>query len=730
MFRGIERICVKSKYTHTKLCSGIPRKGVLYVAASNAAGKSTIAELITSITIHNPYYYALLLRQKEGQGSDVEGFVVDNIDDILERVRNPLFYSPISMSGVKKHSYDITRSPDKLVVDLQKYFMVSFSLITAQLGFWYPSETNVRQTLSYNLDYDFLSLLDETIYAFKKSSNKLMLAGETPVAIKDDVKVQSVNILSSVRDLFELGQNNANSCKDLLSSKDVSVDTKGLGELEEKLSTLTRMLIDIERKENELRSELASITAQEDRRLIDEHRNIELRLKALEDAVDDMNKKIRDKVASLKELLNDKNLNDYVKKRDIDEEKIISEGISIEEIINVKEISDVGNTASTILSMIRNAESSYNVVTNLVNTLNKIEVSIENSLSSIESLYNNINKGIDLSPIHSLCEHGKNYLDIEKCREADIIDFVFDKSNIDAMINTAISEFTENAKKLLGAINMLKTQFISSMNTISLIIDKARKHRERYEKINNKLTEISSIVNEIEDLREDIKRNKDEQGKLKIRFQEIEGMLRARSKVADERIAKITTRIAELNQEKNKIKNEISNIKNEIDGIKKKMEEATRRRAIIRGCEILEKFYGKVDIVNSKLINILKDLGGVDEEGFYRIDKLTDASKLMLITARSIVFTAFVNDVLRSYIELREGKGEKIPVVIDAVVLPALDPKRKRIFLKMLRELSEELDQPILILDIADRYISKEIKSDSDIDEIVSFSLASLPVQS
>jgi DNA repair exonuclease SbcCD ATPase subunit len=230
-------------------------------------------------------------------------------------------------------------------------------------------------------------------------------------------------------------------------------------------------------------------------------------------------------------------------------------------------------------------------------------------------------------------------------------------------------------------------------------------------------------------LRDDIKRNKEEQDKLRIMLQEIEGRLKVRSKVADKRIAEITTKIAELSEEKNKIKNEISNVKSEIDRIKKKMEEAAKRRAITKGCEILEKFYGKVDIVNRKLTNILKDLGGVDEEGFYHIDKLTDASKLMLITARSIAFTAFVNDVLRSYIELREGKGEKIPAVIDAVVLPALDLKRKRIFLKMLRELSEELDQPILILDIADRYISKEIKSDSDIDEIISYSVASVPVQ-
>jgi methyl-accepting chemotaxis protein len=722
MFRGIERICVKSQYAD-KLCSEIPSRGVLYVASTNAAGKSTIAELIASMIIHNPYYRYILDQQKQGSGSG--GFVIDNVDEIIERVKSPLFYSPIIRERTV-HGYEISKSEIKPVVKLQKNFVVSFSLLATQIEYWYPDEVNVKQTLSQALSYDFLSLLDETIYAFSKSLNKIVSAGEAFFAVKDDVKIQSINVLSDIKEALKLGQDNMASCRDLLLLKEVSVDTKRLSELEEKLSTLTRTLVDIEREENRLRSELASIAAQEDRRLVDEHRNIELRLKALRDSADDMNEKIRSKIASLKELLNDENLKDYVKKKDIDEEKIISEGLSIEEIIDVKEAGDAGNMASTISSIAKNAESSYKVISDLVNTLSKIEVSINNSLSLIESFNNNINKGIDLSPIHSLCEHSN---DIEKCREANIIDFVFDKSNIDATIGTSISDFIVNAKKLAGIIKRLKTQFTNGMNTISLIIDGARKHRERYEKISDKLTKISSIANEIEDLRDDIKRNKEEQDKLRIMLQEIEGRLKVRSKVADKRIAEITTKIAELSEEKNKIKNEISNVKSEIDRIKKKMEEAAKRRAITKGCEILEKFYGKVDIVNRKLTNILKDLGGVDEEGFYHIDKLTDASKLMLITARSIAFTAFVNDVLRSYIELREGKGEKIPAVIDAVVLPALDLKRKRIFLKMLRELSEELDQPILILDIADRYISKEIKSDSDIDEIISYSVASVPVQ-
>lgn len=742
----MDRICVKPKWSQRSFCAQIPRQGVVYVAAPNSSGKTVVSNLLLSAILYNYYYIDMVIRHSEGRVADSDEFIIENANNIRDYIVYPLFNSEAeSVRGnTLSHRY---REPKLVNLKLAPLFMVTLSSISSLLEIeWKPLNYDIIAIVfEHGIITSLNKMLQDTIIYLHENLLKRPLSdqeGRLYVVSNDTIK-HAIDMLSEIKGSLGIGESiESNDCVEL--EKEISKqDRVDVNELISKREELHRELRAIEDRIKKILA-ILSESSSSSKELAKKYESINLRLDAARSRLREIENDIRKNISEFKNISMYKDLDGYLYSI-ADDDKILSDGIDVSRMINSMKKAELESELQQIDSDIKNLNNIYNNINNLTAIVRNTVESLASIRDGISSLINNIDdvkgkiKGdiFNADLVETICS---KYSFIEKCNANELTVYAHSGMVISSDFAKSLDELKNNISKLLeglktdiNAFNKETTKASNILNEIIVMLgsivsdlESRKKHLSMISEKINKVMDIASKINEL----------------ISDRNKVIEQInLLEREKKALERQLQIITHnankeyeaeLANLMVEKGRLQQEIEEINKKIEKAKKEKESERKIEMLKKKCELTDKIKKILDKIESRVIDIMKRLNLVIEtEGVkkYKVYSMSDSSKVMFATMRSFAFLKLVNEILSDYIKLRLGTNMKIPLIVDAIVLSQLDSNNKKEFLKMILELSSEMNQPVLIFDIADQYISKEIKSDSDIDEIISHSLASVSAQ-
>jgi len=740
----MDKICVRPKWSQRSFCAAVPR-GVTYIAAPNASGKTIVSNLMLSAMLYNYYYIDMVVRHSEDRVADSDEFIVENANEILNYVMYPLFSSEAETirGNILSHRY---RESRPVVLKLAPLFAVTLDSISSLENEW---KILSYSTSSVIFEYEIVKSLYKMIISTIDYLRENLLKHYTPdqsgrlYIISNEVIEHAISLLEKIKDSLEIRENDRGyRCEELEAKLDKHVKRLDVNEL---MGKLGMKHAELEVIEDRIMKLLAESTGNK-RDIVGKYKSITTRLDAARSRVREIEDKIKKNVSEFKKLYMDQDLDGYVY-RIADDDKILSDGIDVSRIVNSMKKAELESELQQIDSDIKNLSNIYNninnlktdIVKNIIESLASIRDSFSKLISTIDNVKNKVKDDIfNANLVETICSR----YSFEKCNDHELTVYAHSgmvisnnfSESLDKLKNN-ISKLSEELKTNIGAFNKETTTALNILKDNALmlnsIISDLESRRKHLNTISEKINNVVDIAEKINELISDRNKVTEQISSLEREKKTLEKQLQIVSTdgIVNEEYKK---ELEALTAEKSRLLQEIEEINKEIEKAKKENEAERKIEVLKERCELIDKINKILDKIENRLVDIMKRLNlMVEVEGVrkYKVYAMSDSLKVIFATMRSFAFLKLVNEILRDYIELRFGTNMKIPLVVDAIVLSQLDSNNKREFLKMIVELSSEMDQPVLIFDIADRYISREIKSDSDIDEIISHSVASVSAQ-
>jgi uncharacterized coiled-coil DUF342 family protein len=741
----MDRICVKPRWSQRSFCAPIPASGVIYVAAPNASGKSVISNLLLSAILYNYYYIDMVIRHSEGRVADSDEFIIENASNIRDYIVYPLFSSEAEgiRGSILSHKYG---EPKPIVLKLAPLFMVTLGSISSLENEWKPLNYNtIAMMFEHGIMTSLHRLLQNTIDYLHENLLKRYVPdkeGRWYVVSNDTIK-HAIDMLSEIKGSLEIGENiKGYDCVEL--EKEISKQGRvDINELIGKREELHRELRAIEDRIKKILAILSESNSSS-KELAKKYESINVRLDAARSRLREIEDNIKNNVSEFKNISMDKDLDSYLYSI-VDDDKILNDGIDVSRMINSVKKSELESELQQIDSDIKKLNNIYNNINNLTAIGRNIVESLSGIRDDISSLINKIDgvKGkvkddiFNANLVETICS---KYSSIEKCNANELMVYAHSGMVISSDFAKSLDELKSNISKLLevlktyiDAFNKGATKASNILNEIIVMLgsivsdlESRKKHLNMVSEKINKVVDIASKINELISERNDVI---DQISSLEREKKAIERQLQI---ITHNSNKEYEEELKNLMAEKSRLLNEIEEINKKIEKAKKEKESERKIEMLRKRCELIDKINKILNKIENIMIDIMKRLNLVIEIGGvrkYKVYAMSDSSKVMFATMRSFAFLKLVDEILKDYIKLRFGTNMKIPLIVDAIVLSQLDSNNKKEFLKMILELSSEMDQPVLIFDIADQYISREIKSDSDIDEIISHLASSSPVQ-
>lgn len=592
---------------------------------------------------------------------------------------------------------------------------------------------SLRRMLEDTIDYLHENLLKRPV---ADQEGRLYL-------VSNDTIKHAIDMLVEIKNTLEIGENIKDyNCAEL--EKEIGKQGRvDVNELISKREELIRELRAIEDRINKILA-ILSESSSSSKELAKKYESINLRLDAARSRLREIEEDIRKNVSEFKNISMDKDLDGYLYSI-VDDDKILNDGIDVSRMIDSMKKAELESELQQIDSDIKKLNNIYNNINNLTAIGRNIAESLSGIRDNISSLINKIDDVkskvkddiFKANLVETICS---KYSFIEKCNANELTVYAHSGMVISSDFAKSLDELKNNISKLLEGLNVnidtlnkgatkasnILREVIVMLGSIVSDLGSRKKHLSM---ISEKISKVVDIASKINELISDRNNVIDQISSLEREKKALERQLQIITHNANKEYEEELTN---LMAEKSRLLNEIEEINKKIEKAKKEKENERKIEMLRKRCELIDKINKILDKIESRMIDIMKRLNLVIEtEGVrkYKVYVMSDSSKVMFAAMRSFAFLKLVNEILKDYIKLRLGTNMKIPLVVDAIVLSQLDSNNKKEFLKMILELSSEMDQPVLIFDIADQYISREIKSDSDIDEIISHSLASVSAQ-